>query len=402
MQTWSEAGANRAAIRARGTPKLLDGLDPLARILAAMGVARRQRPSTAAPRVPRTRRVLLGTVAALGLAGLFAAPGTAGPRGLRPGPARAAPEAGRLTDNQACIECHRDEADEWRGSLHQRAWVDPMFQTAFAIEPMPFCQGCHAPEADPRGDVPKAAAHAGVTCVSCHVVDGQVLAAPGGRDDLAPHAVRREPGFDGDAACVACHDFDFPSVRGQSMQSTITEHRRSARRDETCASCHMPQVGEGKARHRSHDFTVVGDAKMLQSAATFHAERLEPDLVEITLEPDEVGHAFPTGDLFRRLVVRVRPRGSKDWVERYLTRQFRPVSKDGHVVRLQVGDTRVGVSPGPSTVQVQVPDAGDRDIEWEIAYQRVLHVPKGVQSEARVVDETRLAIHSSSDGGDWE
>lgn len=360
-----------------------------------MGAARRQRLPPAAPRAVRPPGVALASLVALGLFGLAATPGSAGPRTLKPGPARGPRDADRLTNNEACIECHQAEAAEWRGSLHQRAWVDPMFQTAFAIEPMPFCQGCHAPEADPRAEVPKAAAHAGVTCVSCHVVQGEVLAAPGGRSDLAPHAIRREPGFDGDAACVSCHDFDFPSVRGQAMQGTVAEHRRSARREESCASCHMPEVGEGKARHRSHDFTVVGDADMLKSAATITAERLPGteggDVVNVTLEPAEVGHAFPTGDLFRRLVVRVRPRGSKQWRERYLSRQFRPVSKDGHVVRMQVGDTRVGVRPGATTVQVTVPGAGAREIEWEVAYQRVLHVPKGVQSEAKVVDETRLA-----------
>jgi hypothetical protein len=33
--------------------------------------------------------------------------------------------------------------------MHRQAHVDPVYQRAFAIKPMAFCQSCHAPEADP-------------------------------------------------------------------------------------------------------------------------------------------------------------------------------------------------------------------------------------------------------------
>ncbi|MFY0531589.1 multiheme c-type cytochrome [Nannocystis pusilla] len=67
-----------------------------------------------------------------------------------PGPAPH-PAGVRLElDNDACEACHEVEAAQWRGSQHQTAYTEREFQRALAHEPMPFCRGCHAPEADPR------------------------------------------------------------------------------------------------------------------------------------------------------------------------------------------------------------------------------------------------------------
>ena len=86
-----------------------------------------------------------------------------------PGPAprgRSAAEAAAL--NRTCEDCHAEIAVDWRASLHARAHTDAVYQRAFAIEPLPFCQGCHAPEADPEQPVPASAAELGVACVTCH------------------------------------------------------------------------------------------------------------------------------------------------------------------------------------------------------------------------------------------
>src|SRR5437867_1735558 len=88
-----------------------------------------------------------------------------------PGPARS--EAARSNDpeadNKACEHCHADIAREWRGSLHAGAWTDSVFQQAYAIEPVAFCRGCHAPEADPSAEPPRGAQHVGIGCTTCHV-----------------------------------------------------------------------------------------------------------------------------------------------------------------------------------------------------------------------------------------
>src|SRR5688572_17863817 len=62
-----------------------------------------------------------------------------------PGPGRRGGSAAVL-QNQACEGCHSDVAAEWRGSMHRGAHDNLAYQKAFAIEPMPFCTRCHAPE----------------------------------------------------------------------------------------------------------------------------------------------------------------------------------------------------------------------------------------------------------------
>ena len=119
----------------------------------------------ALPKTALRRARLLGGVALVGAAGwgAIAADGAtadAAPRlgpavsavaglGL-PGPApRARPHGADVASaNAACEKCHADIAAEWRGSMHQQAWIDPVFQEAYDIGPLAFCRGCHAPEAD--------------------------------------------------------------------------------------------------------------------------------------------------------------------------------------------------------------------------------------------------------------
>src|SRR5580693_2517646 len=70
-----------------------------------------------------------------------------------PGPARGALRVeGRAEENARCEGCHEDIAREWRASMHAQADTDPIYRRALAIEPLPFCRGCHAPEADPSAD----------------------------------------------------------------------------------------------------------------------------------------------------------------------------------------------------------------------------------------------------------
>ncbi|EDM74475.1 hypothetical protein PPSIR1_08476, partial [Plesiocystis pacifica SIR-1] len=170
-----------------------------------------------------------------------------------PEPARRRRAAARLDRNAECVHCHAEIAAEWQGSLHAQAYTDPLFQVSFERENFSdFCQGCHAPEASPRGDVEADRGAVGVACVSCHVVgdeaEGPVLAGPRpdwevDRPERSPHALNRDPRFATAAACAGCHEFDFPNARRAGntlkMQRTVTEHRRSKASEHSCQSCHM-------------------------------------------------------------------------------------------------------------------------------------------------------------------
>jgi hypothetical protein len=321
-----------------------------------------------------------------------------------PGPAPERPRAGEpplprpdiVAQNQACERCHASIADEWRASLHHDAHRDPIYQRALAIEPLAFCRGCHAPEADPQSDPPAELGALGVGCVSCHLVGNSVLAgettSPRGS---APHPLTRDRRFGGPEACAGCHEFAFPdaALRGrvELMQSTVSEHRRGRAASTPCASCHMPE----RDGHKSHRFLGSRDAASLQSAARVRAERADATTVRLTIEATGVGHALPTGDLFRRLEVSAEAEGLDHQVvasaRRYLTRHFRDerLPKGGLVRSVALDDRPLDE---PVVVELTLaPLASAFPIHWRLAYQRVEHPRSDREDDSVIEGEVELA-----------
>jgi hypothetical protein len=148
---------------------------------------------------------------------------------------------------------------------------------------LPFCFGCHAPQATSAKD--ERGASLGVGCKSCHSVSRQ----HGAKDTVATTK-----------DCASCHEFAFPNNKQALMQSTATEHRASAFSDLSCASCHLPKRSDG---HRDHRFDVTRNEAFLRKSLTLRTERTTNGGVLVRLKANGVGHAMPTGDLFRRLRV---------------------------------------------------------------------------------------------------
>jgi hypothetical protein len=162
--------------------------------------------------------------------------------------------------------------------------------------------------------------------------------------------------------------------------------------------------GEGGREHRSHRFQVR-DAATLARAVRVTAERGE-DAVTLTLRSDRVGHAVPTGDLFRRLVVRAfvvpdayheAPLGRPA----ILARSFLdvPVRRDhpgdAALQRVEAGDTRLappGLPDAERSVRFPLPPAqrGAR-VRWEVAYQRMSDAVAASFGVAQAADEIVFA-----------
>lgn len=301
-----------------------------------------------------------------------------------PGPVRGngRPEAARL--NRQCEGCHVEVAAEWRASLHRASYTDASFKAAHAREPAAFCRECHAPEADPHRLPPPALARIGVACVTCHMPGDVVLAAP--RDDMfeetAPHPIRRDPRFASAEACARCHEFAFPDGVGL-MQSTIREHEGSRFAERSCADCHMPAVSPG-SRRRRHTFAASRDPEMLRRSLVVAAWRSGATAATLRLMPGEVGHAVPTGDLFRRLRVTVEAVGEGGATlaraERFLSRHF-------DEERYQLDDDRVGLDRAAVEVAIDLgATAQGRPIRWRVAHERVAFItPEGAEVEASTV-----------------
>ncbi|MCX4240794.1 multiheme c-type cytochrome [Paraliomyxa miuraensis] len=309
-----------------------------------------------------------------------------------PGPARLDdpprdPAARHLADG-ACQRCHHAIAHDWLGSQHAGSWSSPAFQRAFASEPRAFCQRCHAPEeraSTAVGEVTEPAASLGVGCVTCHVQPGttEVWAAPRAGahqpDRPAPHPIARSPAFAGPQACARCHEFPFPdhALRDHplAMQSTVTEHGRSAFAALSCADCHMPRDADGR---RSHGFPGAYDGAMLAQALEIDAARPTPSTIRIRLAPGRVGHAVPTGDLLRRLELRVQVDGEDEpafTATKLFGRRFgQAYQSSGVIVRDELADDRVGTGPDAgvhvATFTLPAPLAGS-PVRWQVLHQRV-------------------------------
>ena len=227
------------------------------------------------------------------------------------------PEA--LQDPAKCMECHPKHYDQWSGSMHAYASVDPVFvamnkrgQRETNNQLGTFCVQCHAPMAvalqltdgtdyDPA-NLPAAAN--GITCYYCHDVasvvadhnNGNKIALDstmhGGLHDPVTSPAHKsvyDPIMDSDtndsAMCGGCHDVVTP--RGVALERTFAEYKTTFFSDNdpkhhlTCGSCHMPASDD-----------VVADAPSLNVPLRpfgFH-EHLWPAI-------DQATTAFPNQDV---------------------------------------------------------------------------------------------------------
>lgn len=181
------------------------------------------------------------------------------------------------------------------------------------------------------------------------------------------------------------------------MQSTHSEFRASPYAGTGCADCHAPMVdnrepSSGPGQHRSHTFVASRDTALLRSAVSISAAR-DGNRVNVHIQPLGLGHAFPTGDLFRRLSVTAEVVGVEEQVlaeaSRMLSRHFAidPQTR----VKIQKSDDRV-VPDRPSQVTLELgPQAVGRAIRWRVAYERVEH-PTTVENESTALVEGEVVL----------
>ena len=236
---------------------------------------------------------------------------------------------------------------------------------------MPFCRACHAPSADPNRPTPQAVQDEGIGCSDCHAKAHARAAS----SLLAPTR-----------ACSSCHEFKFPV--GQAwMQKTATEHAASPFATKSCASCHMETVTGGGRPHRDHRFDV---SPLLARALNADVARASATRVAFRLRPGDVGHALPTGDLFRRLAIRVDAIGtgasSKATATRFLSRRFSSTTlPNGESAMVEVRDDRVGGANLPPCFELDVGVLGEGvPLHVEIAIEHVDHPSAGRDADAAV------------------
>jgi len=272
--------------------------------------------------------------------------------------------------NRRCALCHRSIVEEWKRSLHRHSYDDPYFARALRIEPVNFCRKCHAADADPNRDPDPAIAADGVSCLTCHWTKVGVVGAHGtGNQQIVDHDASGDARLGDDRACGNCHQFDFPTKAGAvsvtPMQDTVREHEASAYPGIPCQGCHMPLVNDSDGtKHHRHDFAVQGDRGFLAHAVRIELVQRTPNGVTVALFSGRIGHAFPTGDLFRSAELEL-------WTSASPGRKAKPL-----IVRLERGYTqdRVNQARHVAGDTRLVPKGGNRD-------SRLIKVPLQTSTE---------------------
>ena len=157
-----------------------------------------------------------------------------------------------FTEPEVCSGCHPQQYEEWTGSVHAMAFVDPIYQgelnkavKAVGHEISRQCEGCHSPAGVVTGEIRGAGlkglsrmALAGVSCDICHSVsgvthwqtpthepeNGSMILTPGVNTKDGPKLVKRGPFPPSDKCGMGFHE---------CVESPL--HLRA----ELCASCHQ-------------------------------------------------------------------------------------------------------------------------------------------------------------------
>jgi hypothetical protein len=194
-----------------------------------------------------------------------------------------------FTPPTICADCHEKQYKEWRGSVHNLAFVDPIYQgelykgqKAVGHDVTRQCEGCHSSAGMVTGEIKGAGitglsplAMAGVSCDICHSIsgvthgqtpsrepeNGSLILTPGIDRVEGPQLLKRGPdkpekncggGFHGCVEsglhlraelCASCHqvyhyDAHFP------IEKTYLEwkHGPYAQKNILCQDCHMVTI----------------------------------------------------------------------------------------------------------------------------------------------------------------
>ena len=241
---------------------------------------------------------------------------------------------------ESCGTCHREIYEEWKTSIHARAYEDPFFQAYWKRDRnIWICLNCHTPLENqqptlikeiPRGRVEKAIQVANphydpeyqkeaITCAACHVREGVIM---GPFDDsVAPHPTKFDPSFRTTQVCYRCHNV----VSGPAQLyrvgpcGTYVEYEGKffmQERGMICQSCHMPEVerpvtnGGPIRQGRRHLWRGGHDPDMVKRAVAVQVKAYparpkagEQVRFTLTLINAGAGHKIPTGDPDRHFTV---------------------------------------------------------------------------------------------------
>ncbi|HET6201338.1 MAG TPA: multiheme c-type cytochrome [Planctomycetota bacterium] len=214
-----------------------------------------------------------------------------------------APGEAILASSAQCRSCHPAVYEEWQGSWHGKAFVDPEVRALSNDYRNEQCIDCHAPRPAfetgvGKPPLPRSSRRAeGVDCAACHHLPGGGVAAVS-KEAAGACGPRHEPLLPSPEFCGGCHD----------QHHTVKEWRATPFPAEgiSCVTCHMEPVDRGGRPGADHRSPASHDPDRIRKAVTV-AVRREGALLRIAVKNTGAGHHFPTDERSRAadLIARV-------------------------------------------------------------------------------------------------
>lgn len=249
----------------------------------------------------------------------------------------------KFNSSRICGACHTNIFAGWSRGMHAQAFVDPIFQDAFAKayyasggEAAKLCLRCHSPTVSRTKDYlgKLELTREGVTCDYCHSIDRVEEKAgkttytidlarkhgPFKQASSPAHDIQYREHFERSEICAGCHDYTSPE--GVVVFSTYSEWKASsyAKEGKQCQHCHMPRLAGGtvtstngkSGRQVYNDHTLAGghSPAQVKRAVVARIDNVSRDAdrvrVQISIENSGAGHMVPTGLPSRKLVLTLK------------------------------------------------------------------------------------------------
>ncbi|MCO4743612.1 MAG: hypothetical protein KC912_02410 [Proteobacteria bacterium] len=220
---------------------------------------------------------------------------------------------------QNCAACHTQAHESWAAGAHSRAAVSDEWREAAHASGSAECSSCHLPALEQHDqitqtdgkDTLRAAnpiwsptlATEGVTCASCHVRDGHVIAGrPGVK---APHPTQWSTQFSESTFCASCHQMTWAGA-DKPLYDTFGEWERSpqGKAGVTCQACHLGPGASGISMGTDHrpDHRKGRGLTLLVELSTATPVRGGDALTgAVRVQNTGAGHHIPTGSPFSGL-----------------------------------------------------------------------------------------------------
>ncbi|HMV43898.1 MAG TPA: multiheme c-type cytochrome [Leptospiraceae bacterium] len=221
-----------------------------------------------------------------------------------------------IESSKQCQKCHKEIYREWETSRHKVAFTNDLYRESHRREPLVWCVNCHAPLLKSGGNLEnlgdRVFIEEGVSCIVCHKRGDKILTAHVPQNPKE-HSYLEVKSMKKSEFCENCHQFNFPTGTGkvphrefkfsrQPMQNTFNEWQMSYfYGKENCQDCHMQTISD----YRTHTFPGGHSKDYLERTFSLQLYKIEETEIKIILEAKRLGHAFPTGDLFRTLVIKL-------------------------------------------------------------------------------------------------